>query len=146
MSIPTLRSVIVPGLIGGLALNLIDTPWSVVVMVPHLTAFAEAHQLQGSPFVGPWFLMVHFGFCLTIAWFHALARPQVRHGPRAALGIGALFLILNRAFGLGNVLLGLMPLDVFLGFSVSFVVGVLAASWLIGWVMDRRALPPHAAA
>lgn len=46
--------------------------------------------------------------------------------------VGALFLIGNRAFGFGNMLIGVLPLDVFLGFTVSFEVGTLFGSVAIG--------------
>jgi uncharacterized membrane protein len=137
MSIPSIRSFVIPGLVGGLVLNLVDTPWSVVAMVPRLQAFTDAHQLAASPLVGPWFLMLHFALCVTIAWLYALARAQYRAGPATALLVGGVMLVINRGFGLANVLMGLIPLDVFLGFSISFVVGVLSASWVIGWMMDR---------
>jgi len=40
-----------------------------------------------------------------------------------ALIVVGILLLLNRAFGFGNVLIGIMPLDVFAGFSISFVAG-----------------------
>lgn len=139
MSITSIRSFVIPGLVGGLVLNLVDTPWSVMAMVPRLQAFTDAHRLTTSPLVGPWFLLLHFALGVTIAWIYALARSHYRAGPATALMVGGLMLVINRGFGLANVLMGLMPLDVFLGFSISFVVGVLAASWVIGWMMDRSA-------
>lgn len=139
MSMPSIRSFVVPGLVGGLVLNLIDTPWSVIAMVPRLRAFTDAHQLAASPLVGPWFLLLHFATGVMIAWLYALARSQYRPGLVTALLVGGVTLAINRGFGLANVLMGLMPLDVFLGFSISFVVGMLAASWVIGWLIDRAA-------
>lgn len=140
MSIPSIRSIIVPGLVGGLVLNLVDTPWSVIAMVPRLQAFTDAHSLTASPLVGPWFLLLHFALGIVIAWIYALTRGHYPAGPTTALLVGGVMLVVNRGFGLANVLMGLMPLDVFLGFSISFVIGVLAASWVIGRIMDRSTI------
>ena len=137
MSMPSFRTILTSGLAGGFVLNLIDTPWSVVMMVPKLAAFSADHQIAASAFVGPYFLALHFVFCVIIAWFYALCRTQYGSSAQNALIVGAIMLFVNRGFGFGNVLLGLMPNDIFLGFSLSFVIGVLAASWVIGRILDR---------
>jgi hypothetical protein len=132
---PLLRA----GLLGGLLLNLIDTPWSVLVMVPRMAPFAAEHGLEASPLVGPWFLLVHILFAMGIALLHLLLRQQRGPGPGTALLAGLLLLALNRLFGFGSVLLGAMPAGIFLGFSLSFVPATLAAAWLAGRVLDRAA-------
>jgi hypothetical protein len=144
-NVPSLKRLLVAGLAGGLVLNLVDTPWSVAAMVPYLAPFNAAHGLVASPLTGPWFLLTHFVFCFGIAWVYALAAPQYGPGARTALAVGGGLLVLNRMFGLGNVLLGWIPLYGFLGFSVSFVAGVLGASVVIGRVLDRVSAPATSA-
>lgn len=143
MSRPPISKVLLAGFLGGLILNAVDTPWSVFVMVPRLQAFADAHQLVSHPLVGPWFLASHFGLTTTIAWIYSLARAAYGPGPSTALLVAATILLLNRAFGLANVLMGLMPAGVFLGFSVSFVIGTLFAGIVIGRVVDRANRDPE---
>lgn len=138
MSTPSYSSIFIAGLVGGLVINLIDTPASVLVMVPRLQAFTDAHQLAAYPLAAPWFLGLHFAFGVAIAWLYALVRARYGAGPRTALLAGGALLLFNRCFGLSNVFMGLMPLNLFLGFSVGFIVSVLAASWVIGWMIDRR--------
>jgi hypothetical protein len=134
---PSVTRLAIAGLAGGLVLNLIDTPWSVAVMVPRLQAFSEAHGLAASPLVGPWFLLAHFALATFIAWVYALSRTHLRPGRRTAALVSLAVLAVNRAFGFANVLMGLMPLGVFLGFSLSFAVGVLAAGIVSARVLDR---------
>jgi hypothetical protein len=138
MNTPTLRRIAAGGLAGGLVLNLIDTPWSVLVMVPRLEQFNAMHQHVASPFAGPWFLLTHFAFMLGVAWLYSLARSPYGPGWRTALSVGSVMLLLNRAFGVGNVLLGWISLGGFLGFSISFVSGMLAASAVAARVIERR--------
>jgi hypothetical protein len=133
---PSLPRITAAGLAGGAALNLIDTPWSIFVMVPRLQEFNAAHQLTASVLAGPWFLLTHFAFAIGIAWLYALARTHYGQGARTAILVGGVLLLLNRAFGVGNVLLGWIPVTGFLGFSISFVVGVLVASVIAGKVVD----------
>jgi hypothetical protein len=141
---PSIKRLVAAGIAGGLVLNVIDTPWSVLVMVPRLESFTEAHRLVASPLAGPWFLLVHVALAAAMAWIYALARLHHGAGRRTALLVGAVMLLVNRAFGLGNVLIGVMPLDIFAGFSISFVVGVLAASLASAAVVDRGEVGGHA--
>jgi hypothetical protein len=143
MSMPSLSRILIAGLAGGVALNAIDTPWSIAVMVPRLQAFTDAHQLSAHPLVGPWFLLAHFGSSAAIAWVYALARPVYGSGGATALLVSVVLLALNRAFGLATVFMGLMPLGVFLGFSAGFSVAVIAAGLIAARIVDR--LSPQSA-
>jgi len=94
---------------------------------------------MASPLTGPWFLLTHFVFTTAIAWFYTLAAPRYGASTRTALAVGGVVLLVNRMFGVGNVLLGWIPLGGFLGFSLSFVIGVLAASAVAAKIVDRGA-------
>jgi hypothetical protein len=136
MSNISLKRILLAGLAGGFVLNLIDTPWSILVMVPRNQAFLEAHGLVTSPLTGPWFLLNHFVFVTVIAWVYAIARNSYGKSMGTAFASGAVLLIVNRMFGFGNVLIGTIPLPVFLGFSVSFVVGTFLATFVAARVID----------
>jgi hypothetical protein len=137
MSIVSPLRVLLAGLAGGAALNAIDTPWSVFIMVPRMQAFLDAHHLSSSALTGPWFLVTHFAYMTLIAWSYALACRQFQPGPGLALAVSAVFLLINRAFGIGNVLIGIIPLDIFAGFSVSMAIGTLAGGVMAAKVIDR---------
>jgi hypothetical protein len=130
------------GFAGGVALNVIDTPWSIFVMVPRLQLFTDAHQLSAHPLVGPWFLLAHFALTTAIAWNYALARLAYGTGIRTALLVSSILLALNRAFGLATVLMGPLPLNVFLGFSAGFAIAVMVAGLVAAQIIDRSAAQP----
>jgi uncharacterized membrane protein YagU involved in acid resistance len=136
MSIISLKRILLAGLAGGFVLNLIDTPWSILMMVPRNQVFLEAHGLVTSPLTGPWFLLTHFVFVTVIAWVYAIARNSYGKSTWTALAAGAALLIANRMFGFGNVLVGTIPLDVFWGFSASFVLGTFLATFAAARVID----------
>jgi hypothetical protein len=142
----TPRSIVAAGLAGGVVLNLVDTPWSIAVMVPRMQDFLDAHHLESSAFTGPWFLLVHFAYMTLVAWAYRAACERLQPGIGSALLVGGAFLLVNRGFGLGNVLIGLLPGSVFLGVSMSFVVGTLLGCIVIAQVLDPgRARSPDAA-
>ncbi len=135
---PTFKTILIAGLAGGFVLNAIDTPWSVLVMVPKMKPFFDAQGFASSPLTGPWFLSVHFLFTTVIAYLYSLMRMLHGRGLRTALTAGVIMLLVNRAFGFANVLMGIFPADLFLGFSASMVPGTLIASVVSGWIIDRR--------
>jgi hypothetical protein len=139
MSTPSLKHILFAGLAGGAVLNLIDTPWSVLVMVPKMQVFLDRHQLSSNAFAGPWFLATHFAFMILIAWVYALARQRFHPGLVLALAVAGVFLLINRAFGVGNVLIG-----IFAGFSIGMTFGTLAGGVAAAKVIDRSYLQPKA--
>lgn len=137
-SIPAKR-IALAGLGGGLVLNLIDTPWSVFVMLPSMQAFQAAHGLSASVLTGPWFMLAHFAYMGGIAWLYALLRERHGSGPRTALTAGAMLFGLNRLFGIGNGFLGVLPFGLFWGFTVSFAVGTALGSLVCARIIDASA-------
>lgn len=137
MSSLPFRRIMFAGLLGGAVLNLIDTPWSVLVMVPRMAAFQAAHGLSASAWAGPWFLATHWATMGVIAAAYAVARRSLPAGPGLAMGIAAAMLLVNRGFGFGTVLTGLMPAGIFAGFSLGFAPALLLGSLVAGRVLDR---------
>lgn len=130
------------GLAGGLVLNAIDTPWSVFVMLPGMHVFETAHGLSASGLTGPWFMFAHFAYMGGIAWLYGLLRERHGSGARTALVAGGVLFVLNRMFGIGNGFLGVLPFDLFWGFTISFAVGTALGSLVCARIMDapvRRA-------
>lgn len=134
---PSMARLAGAGLACGMVINLVDTPWSLWFGVPRLNAFAAAHQLQGSALVGSTFMLVHLLLGLALAWIYATARTVHGAGTRTALLVAAVMLVVNRGFGFANVLLGVMPGEVFAGLSLSFVVAVTLGTLLAARVIDR---------
>jgi hypothetical protein len=145
MSTPSPRRIIAAGLAGGVVLNLIDTPWSVLVMLAPQMRFLESHGLASSALTGPWFMLTHLAYMLLIAWLYALARPVRGTGWKTALSVALAVLVVNRAFGFGNVLIGIMPMSVFLGFSASFVPGTIISALVAARIVDKAGATAPAA-
>lgn len=136
MSNTNLKRIIAAGLASGLVLNLIDTPWSVLVMLPKLQAFEAAHGLTSSVFTGPWFILVHFVYMTAVAWLYAVLRDRQGSGLTTAFVAGGLLFTLNRLFGIGNGFLGVLPFDLFWGLTASFFIGTALGSIAAARVID----------
>lgn len=127
------------GFVGGAVLNLVDTPCSMLVMLPRITAFTKAHGITSSPLTGPWFMLTHFAYMTAIAWTIMLLRERGRSDAMSALLAGGLWFSVNRMFGIGNGFIGILPFSLFWGFTISFAVGTVLATAAAGRVLVRPA-------
>lgn len=137
MSTIDAKHVALAGAAGGLVLNLIDTPWSVFVMLGPMQAFQAAHGLSASALTGPWFMAAHVLYMGGVAWLYALLRERRGGGAKTALLAGTFLFVLNRVFGIGNGFLGVLPFGLFWGFTASFALGTAIGSIVAGRVIER---------
>ena len=132
------RTVVLAGLLAGLLVNVVDIPNSAIVVSPRWTAFLAEHGITlNVPAVSAFYTLLHFAYGIALAAAYAVARGRFGAGTRTALGSTLFLLALHRAFGLGMVVMGTMPLGIYLMFSASMIVGTLLGGVAAGKVMDR---------
>lgn len=133
------RRILSSGLLAGLIVNLIDVPNSALVVSPKWMAVLASQGITPSvPAISGFYTSLHFVYGIAMMTLATWLAPKF--GPRASTGLlaAALLLGVNRAFGLGAVVMGQMPLSIFLMFSASMVVGSLIAGFVGGRVLFRR--------
>jgi len=132
------RTIVLAGLLAGLLVNVVDIPNSAIVVSPRWTAFLAEHGIvMNIPAVSVFYTLLHFGYGIMLAYAYVVARGRFGAGTRTALGSTLFLLALHRAFGLGMVVMGTMPLGIYLMFSASMIVGTLLGGVAAGKVMDR---------
>jgi hypothetical protein len=133
---PSFRRILASGLLAGLIVNLIDVPNSAILVSPKWMAVLGAQGITPNvPAISVFFTLLHFGYGVLMMTLASWLAP--RFGARAQTGLGtaALLLFVNRGFGLGAVVMGQMPLSIFLQFSWSMVLGSLLAGVIGGRVL-----------
>jgi hypothetical protein len=134
----TTGRLIVSGLLAGLVVNLVDVPNSAILVSPGWTSFLAEHGItMNVPLVSTFYVLLHFAYGVGIIFTYRVFRSQFGPGPRTALLATLLLLGLHRAFGLGMVVMGTMPLSIYLQFSASMVVGSILGGLLGARVHDR---------
>jgi len=114
------------GLLAGLIVNLVDVPNSAIVVSPRWIAFLAAHDIAlNVPLVSAFYTTLHFLYGIGIAWAYVIAKDRWGGGTKTALASTSFLLLLHRAFGLGMVVMGTMPLSIYLMFSASMILGSL---------------------
>ena len=135
---PSTRRIVWSGLLAGLIVNLIDVPNSAIVVSPKWMAVLASQGITPNvPAISAFYTLLHFGY--GVAMMALATWLSRRFGARASTGLIAslLLLVVNRGFGLGAVVMGQMPLTIFLMFSSSMVVGSLVAGFVGGRVLFR---------
>jgi hypothetical protein len=134
---PTPQRILQAGLLAGLLVNLVDVPNSAIVVSPQWTAFLAAQGVTlNGPLVGGYFTALHFVWGLVLMSLTAWLVPRFSPA-RAALVASGMLLLLQRGFGFGSVVMGQMPLGIWLQFSWSFVLGTCAGTWAGLWWLKR---------
>jgi hypothetical protein len=138
---PTPRRVVSSGLLAGLIVNLIDVPNSAILVSPKWMAVLGAQGITPDvPAISVFFTLLHFAYGVLMMALASWLSPRFGSRARTGLLTAALLLLLNRGFGLGAVVMGQMPLSIFLQFSWSMVLGSLLGGFIGGRVLF--ALPP----
>jgi hypothetical protein len=107
----------------------VDVPNSAILVSPHWTAVLTAQGITLNPSaVGGYFTVLHFVWGLVVMTLTAWLLPRFPASRAAAASAGALLLV-QRGFGFGSVVMGQMPLSIWLQFSWSFVLGTCLGTW-----------------
>lgn len=126
---PTTPRIVQAGLLAGLIVNLVDVPNSALLVSPAWTAvLAQQGITINGPLTGAYFTALHFAWGLGLMALCAWLLPGRSPGRAALLAAGTL-LLFQRAFGFGAVVMGQMPLGIWLQFSWSFVLGTALGAW-----------------
>jgi hypothetical protein len=134
---PTPLRIIQSGLLAGLLVNLVDVPNSAIVVSPQWSAVLAAQGITiNGPAVGGYFTVLHFVWGLVLMTLTAWLLPRFSPSGAAAIATGALLLV-QRGFGFGSVVMGQMPLHIWLQFSWSFVLGTILGAWAGLWWLKR---------
>jgi hypothetical protein len=126
---PTLSRILQSGLLAGLVVNLVDVPNSALLVSPAWSAALAAQGITlNGPLTGAYFTTLHFLWGVAVLALTSWLLPRFSPG-RAALVAAGTLLLVQRGFGFGAVVMGQMPLGIWLQFSWSFVLGTALGTW-----------------
>src|SRR5688572_26450853 len=101
---------VLSGLLAGLCVNLVDVPNSAILVSPSWSAFLAEHGItMNVPLVSAFYTSLHFAYGIALMAFYEVFAARFGRGRRTALGATAAVLAIHRFFGLGMVVMGLMP-------------------------------------
>jgi hypothetical protein len=131
--------VAVAGLLAGLCVNLIDIPNSAILVSPGWIQFLADHGIaMNVPLVSVFYTVLHFLYGIGLMLVYEVFTAQFGRGRRTALIATATLLAVHRLFGLGMVVMGTMPLSIYIQFSASMIAGSLLGGVVGAAVLDRR--------
>ena len=129
------------GLLAGLVVNAVDIPNSALLVSPAWTRFLDAHGIaMNVPAVSAFYTTLHLLYGIAIVAAYGVCRARLGPGTKSALLVTGFLLAVHRAFGLGMVVMGTMPLAIYLAFSASMTVGSLLGGVLAARVYERAAV------
>jgi len=131
------KRVLLGGFIAGMLLNIIDAPNSALIAGPQINEFLLNHGIVPNPFVAAYFFPFHILYGIMIVWTYASFIPKYEHGSTGALYATLLLLMTTRFMAFGFVVMGLMPLNIFLILSITMVIGSFVGGIIGCWYYSR---------
>lgn len=136
----TLSRIVLPGLVAGLCVNAIDIPNSAALVSPSWTRFLTEHGITlDVPVVSAFYTTFHFLYGIGLVFAYTIFRDRCGAGTRTAVYATLFVLAIHRGFGFGNVVMGTMPLGIFLAFSASMTFGSLLGGVVGARLFERGA-------
>ena len=137
---PSKGRIVLSGLLAGLCVNVVDIPNSALLVSPAWSAFLAEHGIvMNVPLVSVFYTTLHFAYGVALMAFYEVFAPSFGRGLRTALLVTAAVLAVHRFFGLGMVVMGTMPLVIYLQFSASMILGSLLGGVLGAALLDGGA-------
>jgi MFS family permease len=133
-----IKKVLIGGFIAGMIINIIDTPNGALISGPAIIDFLKAHSIEPNPWIPAYFLPLHIVFGIMLVWLYAAFIPKFGEGKRNAIYATLAIMIPTRLFSLGFVVMGLLPLKLFLTLSASVIIGFLIGGIVGGWYYSRN--------
>jgi hypothetical protein len=118
------------GLLAGLVINIIDVPNSIFFAAPKLEKHLNACKIVPSRAMPAYFVVLHFVLGIALVWLFEVLKSEGLSFNQSVFLSWFVIVGLNRLFGFGNVLIGILPGSAFWGFSWAFVIATYAGTWI----------------
>ena len=132
------KKVFIGGIITGMILNIIDAPNSALIAGPKINQFLLSHSITSNPLVPAYFFPFHILYGIMIVWTYAAFIPHFGHGRKNAFYATLLLLLTTRFMAFGFVVMGLLPLTIFLILSITMVIGSIIGGLIGCWYYSRK--------
>lgn len=132
------KRVLIGGIITGMLLNIIDAPNGALIAGPKINEFLMAHNISPNPLVPAYFFPFHILYGIMIVWTYAAMIPKYGNSKKNALYATLILLLTTRFMALGFVVMGLLPLTIFLILSITMVTGSIAGGLVGCWYYSRQ--------
>ncbi len=131
------KKVIIGGFITGMLLNIIDAPNSALIAGPKINEFLIAHNIIPNQLVPAYFFPFHILYGMFIVWTYSAFIPKYGHSRKNALLATLLLLLTTRFMVFGFVVMGLLPLSIFLILSITMVIGSIVGGLIGCWYYSK---------
>jgi hypothetical protein len=128
---------LLPALAAGLTINLLDVACTLIFAVRPWEAELRRQGLEPRKWTPPYYILTNFigGFILTFVYLQ-FART-LGSGMTAGLTASLLIWLVSRIYGGGHVVMGQMPLRIFLMMSIGLGVGYVAGGQVLGALLSH---------
>jgi hypothetical protein len=132
------KQIILGGLLGGFFINLCDVLITITTVADAWNAVLLRQGIAFNPMTPPYYIAASFTGGILLCW--TISTLSFRYGLSRQTALRASFLLwgISRLYGMGHVVMGQMPLHIFLIMSLGLLLGYVVGGQVIFWYLDKQ--------
>jgi hypothetical protein len=132
------RQIIFGSLIGGFFINLCDVVTTVTTVADDWNKVLASQGIAFNPMTPPYYISAGFIAGIILCWVITVMTVKFSLTRQTAFKASLLLWTVSRLYGMGHVVMGQMPLWIFIIMSAGLLLGFIAGGQMIYWFLNRR--------
>jgi hypothetical protein len=137
-----MRPYLLYGLLTGLLVNICDVSVTLLFAADAWTAVLTGWGIPFNPLTPPSYILVSFIGGTVAFWLYTTLRSSYGRGPKQAAWVALLVWGMTRLYGAGHVVMGQMPLWIFLTMSAGLLLGYVLGLQVSTRLYERQLPKP----
>jgi hypothetical protein len=132
------KQILIGGLIGGFFINLCDVIITITTVADAWNKVLLGQGIAFNPMTPPYYIAASFIASILLCWI--ISTLSFKYGFTRQTALRASFLLwgISRLYGMGHVVMGQMPLHIFVIMSLGLLLGFVVGGQVIFWYLNKR--------
>jgi hypothetical protein len=132
------KQILIGGLIGGFFINLCDVIITITTVADAWNKVLLSQGIAFNPMTPPYYIAASFIASILLCW--TISTLSFKYGLTRQTALRASFLLwgMSRLYGMGHVVMGQMPLHIFVVMSLGLLLGFIVGGQIIFWFLNKK--------
>jgi hypothetical protein len=132
------KHILLGGLLGGFFINFCDVLITVTTVADAWNAVLLSQGIAFNPMTPPYYIAASFVGGILLCW--TISTLSFRYGLSRQTALRGSFLLwgISRLYGMGHVVMGQMPLSIFMIMSLGLLLGYVVGGQVIFWYLNNK--------
>jgi hypothetical protein len=132
------KQIIIGGLLGGFFINFCDVLITITTVADTWNQVLLGQGIAFNPMTPPYYITASFMAGILLCWTISTLSFRYELSRQTALKASFLLWGISRLYGMGHVVMGQMPLPIFVIMSSGLLLGFTVGGQVIFWYLNKR--------